>query len=101
MPTKEYKIGDIVGLRNMDGLDLLEITDIYHINDKDLGEICLYTRMLLNRDLEKPWSTITGSIVLPQQRYEIRTKEEYFEEIQHEIDKKQNILNELKEKYNV
>lgn len=99
MLTTEYKIGDIVGLRNMDGLDLLEITDIYHINDKDLGEICLSTKMLLNCDLEKPWSTITGSIILPQQRYEIRTKEEYFEEIQHEIDKKQNILNELKEKY--
>ena len=99
MPTTEYKIGDIVGLKNMDGLDLLEILDIYYTNDKDLGEICLFTKMLLNCDLEKPWATITGSIILPQQRYEIRTKEEYFEEMQHEIDKKQNILNELKEKY--
>ena len=101
MPTTEYKIGDIVGLRNMDGLDLLEITDIYFPKDKDLGEVCLSTNLLLNCDLEKPWSTIRGSIILPQQRYEIRTKEEYFEEMQHEIDKKQNILNELKEKYNV
>ena len=99
--NNKYKIGDIIGLRNMDGLDLLEITDIYYINDKDLGEVCLSTEMLLNCDLEKPWSTIRGSILLPQQRYEIRTKEEYFEEMQSEIDKKQNILNELKVKYNV
>ena len=101
MPTTEYKIGDIIGLRNMDGLDLFEITDIYYLKDKHSGEVCLSTKMLLSCDLEKPWSTITGSIILPQQRYEIRTKEEYFEEMQHEIDKKQNILNQFKEKYNV
>lgn len=100
MNTK-YKIGDIIGLRNMDGLDLLEITDIYYPKDKSLSDVCLSTKMLLNCDLEKPWSTITGSILLSQQRYEIRTKEEYFEEIQSEIDKKQNILNQLKEKYDV
>lgn len=99
MPTMEYKISDIIGLSTMDGLDLLEITDIIHINDEDLGEICLSVKLLRNVNLEKPWSNVTGSVLLPQQRYEIRTKEEYFEEMQHEIDKKQNILNELKEKY--
>lgn len=94
-----YKVGDIIGLRNMDGLNLFEITDIYYPNDKDLDNICLSVKLLRNVNLEKPWVTIISSIMLPQQRYEIRTKEEYFEEMQHEIDKKQNILNELKEKY--
>lgn len=94
-----FKVGDIVGLRNMDGLNLFEITDIYYPNDKDLDNICLSVKLLRNVNLEKPWVTIISSIMLPQQRYEIRTKEEYFEEMQHEIDKKQNILNELKEKY--
>lgn len=94
-----YKVGDIVGLRNMDGLNLLEITDIYYIKDKGLGDVCLSTKVLLNCDLEKPWADITGSIILPQQKNEIRTKEEYFEEMQSEINKKQNILNKLKEKY--
>ena len=84
----------------MDGLNLFEITDIYYPNDKDLDNICLSVKLLRNVNLEKPWVTIISSIMLPQQRYEIRTKEEYFEEMQHEIDKKQNILNELKEKYN-
>ena len=83
----------------MDGLNLFEITDIYYPNDKDLDNICLSVKLLRNVNLEKPWVTIISSIMLPQQRYEIRTKEEYFEEMQHEIDKKQNILNELKEKY--
>ena len=95
----KFKIGDIIGLRNMDGLDLLEITDVIHINDEDLGDTCLSVKMLRNCDLEKPWSNVIGSVLLPQQRYEIRTKEEYFEEMQYEINKKQNILNELKEKY--
>ena len=94
-----FKIGDIVGLSTMDGLNLFEITDIYYPNDKDLDNICLSVKLLRNVNLEKPWVTIMSSIMLPQQRYEIRTKEEYFEEMQHEIDKKQNILNELKEKY--
>ena len=97
--NNKYKIGDIIGLRNMDGLDLLEIVDIYYPKDKDLSDVCLSTKMLLNCNLEKPWANITGSIILPQQEYEIRTKEEYFEEIQSEIDKKQNILNQLKDKY--
>lgn len=96
-----FKVGDIIGLSTMDGLKLLEILDVYHINDKNLGEICLSTKTLLNCNLEKPLSNRTGYIILPQQRYEIRTKEEYFEEMQHEIDKKQNILNQLKKKYNV
>ena len=94
-----FKVGDIVGLSTMDGLNLFEITDIYYPNDEDLSEICLCTRLLMKSDLTKPWGVVMSSILLPQQRYEIRTKEEYFEEMQHEINKKQNILNELKEKY--
>lgn len=95
-----FKVGDIIGLRNPDGLDLLEITDISFINYKNQsGNVCLHMKMLLNCDLEKPRVNITGSIILPQQRNEIRTKEEYFEEMQSEINKKQTILNELKEKY--
>ena len=41
--NNKYKIGDIIGLRNMDGLDLLEIVDIYYPKDKDLSDVCLST----------------------------------------------------------
>lgn len=91
-----YKIGDVIGHSTMDGISLLEVTDVYKTMS---GEICLTTKLLVNDELSKPWSNIVDCIILPQQRYEIRTKEEYFEEMQHEIDKKQNILNELKERY--
>ena len=92
----QYKIGDIIGQYTMDGLYLLEITDIYNMMS---GEICLSVKVLKDEKLSKPLSIITKSIVLPQQRYEIRTKEEYFEYIQNEINRKQNMLNKLKEQY--
>ena len=91
-----YKVGDVIGYSTMDGISLLEVTDVYKTMS---GEICLTTRLLVNEELSTPWSNIVDCIVLPQQRYEIRTKEEYFEEMQHEIDKKQNTLNKLREQY--
>lgn len=92
----QYKIGDIIGQYTMDGISLLEVTDVYKTMS---GEICLSVKVLRDEKLSKPLSIITKSIVLPQQRYEIRTKEEYFEYIQIEINRKQNILNKLKEQY--
>lgn len=96
-----YKIGDLIGHDTMDGLFLCEVTDIYNINNKDLCDICLTVKVLYDENLNKPFSNKPRSIVLPQQRYEIRTFEEYIESVQNEIDKRQNILNSIKEKYNV
>ena len=91
----EYKVGDIIGYSTMDGTSLHLITDI----DEFDTNVCLTTKLLMKPYLIKPTSNLEGSILLPQQEYYIRTKEEYFEEMQHEIDKKQNILNKLKEQY--
>ena len=91
-----YKVGDVIGLNTIEGVDLLEITDIYTMMSK---EICLSFRLLMNDKLEPPVSNVTGCIVLPQQENEIITKEQYFQIVQEEINLKQGILNGLKEQY--
>lgn len=95
-----YKIGDLIGYSTMDGLFLCEITDIVKLKDKDLGELYLTTKVLYNEDLQKPISNRPKYIILPHQEYEIRTFEEYIESVQNEIDKRQNILNKIKENKN-
>ena len=92
----EFKVGDIIGQSTMDGLFLLEITDISYNKDE---EICLEVKILRKPNLEKPIFTTSKYITLPQQRYEIITKKEYFDGMRSEIKKKQNILNNLIQQY--
>lgn len=94
-----FKRGDIIGYSTMDGMSLLEIKDVTYLNANNQEEICLEVKIIRDSNLTKPLSSKTKYITLPQQRYEIMTKEEYFEGVQNEINKKQKILNELKEQY--
>ena len=92
----KYKVGDMIGHNTMDGIFLCEVTEVYDINDSDLCETCLTVKRLYNDNLDKPWVNTIRSIMLPQQRYEILSLEEYVDMVQSDINKRQKILNEIK-----
>ena len=92
-----YKIGDIIAFTDFEDDFLCEITDVQKLDWTEDVNMYLTVEMIyknLNR------VSLKHTILLPRDEHQILTKEEYFKEMQHEIDKKQNILNELKEKYN-
>ena len=92
-----YKVGDKIGIRTMDGLCLAEITGVYAPADNDIR--ISYT-VIRKPNFDKPLSRVIKGLLLPMQRYELYTLEEYIEAQENEIAKRQNILNELKDKIN-
>lgn len=94
MNYKDYKVGEKIGVRTMDGLSLAEITGVYAPADNDIR--ISYT-ILRKPNFDKPLSREIRGLLLPMQRYEFYSLEEYIEAQENEIAKRQSILNKLKE----
>jgi hypothetical protein len=92
-----YKVGNIIAFTDFEDNFLCEITDVQKLDWAEDVNMYLTVEMIY-KNLNKV--SLKHTILLPRDDHQLLTKEEYFEEMQHEIDKKQNILNELKEKYN-
>ena len=92
-----FKVGDIVGYTDFTDTFLCKITDVQKLDWAEDVDKYL-TVEIIYKNLSS--TSLKHTILLPRDEHQLLTKEEYFEEMQHEIDKKQNILNELKEKYN-
>ena len=91
-----FKVGDIIGYTDFTDTFLCKITDVQKLDWAEDVDKYL-TVEIIYKNLSS--TSLKHTILLPRDDHQILTKEEYFEEMQHEIDKKQNILNELKEKY--
>lgn len=89
----KYEVGDLIGHRTMGGLYLYEITSI----EGDEDDMQIHAKKLRNPDLSKPISNTIKCLLLPQQYYEILSFEEYVECMQNDINKRQGILNKIKE----
>lgn len=98
MNCKDYKIGDKIGIRTMDGLSLAEITGVYAPADNDIR---ISYAIIRKPNFDKPLSKEIRCLVLPMQRYEFYSLEEYIEAQENEITKRQNILNKIKEEHDV
>lgn len=95
MNYKDYKVGNLIGVRTMDGLSLAKITGVYAPADNDIR--ISYT-IIRKPNFDKPLSKEIRGLLLPMQRYDIYTLEEYIESQENEINKRQGILNKIKEK---
>lgn len=93
-----FKVGDIIGYTDFTDTFLCKITDVQKLDWAEDVDKYL-TVEIIYKNLSS--TSLKHTILLPRDEHQILTKEEYFEEMQSEINKKQNILNELKEKYNV
>lgn len=93
-----FKVGDIIGYTDFTDTFLCKITDVQKLDWAEDVDKYL-TVEIIYKNLSS--ISLKHTILLPRDDHQLLTKEEYFEEMQSEINKKQNILNELKEKYNV
>lgn len=93
-----YKVGDIIAFTDFEDNFLCEITDVQKLDWAEDVNMYLTVEMIyknLNR------VSIEQTILLPRDEHQILTKEEYFEEMQKYINEQQDMLNSIKEKYNV
>ena len=91
-----YKIGDIIGYTDFTDTCLCKITDVQKLDWAEDVNSYLSVEMIyinLNR------TSRTYTIMLPRDKHQVLTKEEYFEEMQNEINEQQEKLNSIKEKY--
>ena len=93
-----FKVGDIIAFTDFEDDFLCEITDVHKLDFDEEHQTFISLKVLYKNT--QPVD-ITHGLYLPKDDHVIRTKEEYFEIIQNKIDEQQNILNKLKEKYNV
>ena len=93
-----FKVGDIIGYTDFTDTCLCKITDVQKLDwaedvDKYLTVEIVYIN--LNR------TSKSHTIMLPRDEHQVLTKGEYFEEMQKYINEQQDMLNSIKEKYNV
>ena len=91
-----YKVGEIIAYTDFEDDFLCRITDVYKLDFDEEHQTFINLRVLYKNT--QPVDTTHG-LYLPKDDHVIRTKEEYFEIIQNKINEQQNILNELKERY--
>lgn len=93
-----YKVGDIIAFTDFEDDFLCEVIDVQKLDWAEDVNMYLTVEMIyknLNR------VSIKHTILLPRDEHQILTKEEYFEEMQKYINEQQDMLNSIKEKYNV
>lgn len=93
-----YKIGDIIGYTDFTDTFLCKITDVQKLDWAEDVDKYL-TVELIYRNLSS--ASLKHTILLPRDDHQLLTKEEYFEEMQKYINEQQDMLNSIKEKYNV
>ena len=91
-----YRVGNIIAYTDFEDDFLCEITDVHKLDFDEEHQTFISLKVLYKNT--QPVD-ITHGLYLPKDDHAIRTKEEYFEIIQNKINEQQNILNELKEKY--
>jgi len=93
-----YKIGDIIGYTDFTDTCLCKITDVQKLDWAEDVDKYL-TVEIIYKNLSK--TSLRHTILLPRDDHQLLTKEEYFEEMQKYINEQQDMLNSIKEKYNV
>lgn len=93
-----FKVNDIIGFTDYTDNFLCKITDVQKLDWAE--DVNMYlTVEIIYKNLNKV--SINHTIMLPRDEHQILTKEEYFEEMQKYINEQQDMLNFIKEKYNV
>lgn len=94
----KFKIGDIIGYTDFTDTFLCKIIDVQKLDWAEDVNMYLTIEMIY-KNLNKV--SIKHTILLPRDDHQLLTKEEYFEEMQKYINEQQDMLNSIKEKYNV
>lgn len=94
----KFKIGDIIGYTDFTDICLCKITDIQKLDWAEDVDKYL-TVEIIYKNLSS--TSLKHTILLPRGEHQLLTKEEYFEEMQKYINEQQDMLNSIKEKYNV
>lgn len=94
----KYKIGDIIGFTDYESTCLCKVTDVQKLDWAE--DVDSYLNIeIIYKNFSKV--SLTHTVMLPRDEHKLLTKEEYFEEMQKYINEQQDMLNLIKEKYNV
>ena len=93
-----YKVGDIIAYTDFEDNFLCKITDVQKLDWAEDVDKYL-TVEIIYKNLSS--TSLKHTILLPRDKHQLLTKEEYFEEMQKYINEQQDMLNSIKEKYNV